>query len=344
MPARNLTIYVAGNRVSAETGSADVSVSGFLTPSGGPVSGRLFLSSTEGDADLTGDQALFGPNFSSLNALSGPNNAINNFFGSQVNNAAGNLDTTGTFGTRNQSASTGTNISAGRQGWDITSIDISPYLTNSQVSAAIRLTTNGDAYMLNTVGLQININSPNIQATKSVNKSVAAIGDILTYTVTIPNTGLLPANNAIFIDSLPNGTSFIPGTVTVDNVPQTNANPAAGISLGTINNGASRIVTFQATVVSLPSQNPISNTANITFQYTPIAGGTTFNGLATSNSAGTQINLADINGTKSVNKLFTDIGETLTYSIALANIGNIAATNVIYTDPILAGLLSFQGV
>ena len=29
LPARNLTIYVAGNRVSAETGSADVSVSGF---------------------------------------------------------------------------------------------------------------------------------------------------------------------------------------------------------------------------------------------------------------------------------------------------------------------------
>ncbi|PHD45525.1 cell surface protein [Bacillus toyonensis] len=343
LPARNLTIYVAGNRVSAETGSADVSVSGFLTPSGGPVNGRLFLSSTEGDADLTGDQALFGPNFSSLNALSGPNNAINNFFGSQINNAAGNLDTTGTFGTRNQSASTSTNISAGRQGWDITSIDISSYLTNSQVSAAIRLTTNGDAYMLNTVGLQININSPNIQATKTVNKSVAAIGDILTYTVTIPNTGLLPANNVIFIDSLPNGTSFIPGTVTVDNVPQTNANPAAGISLGTINNSASRTINFQATVVSLPNQNPISNTANITFQYTPIAGGTTFNGLATSNSAGTQINLADINGTKSVNKLFTDIGETLTYSIALANVGNIAATNVIYTDPIPNGTTFIPG-
>ncbi|KAB2407912.1 DUF11 domain-containing protein [Bacillus toyonensis] len=343
LPAKNLTIYVAGNRVSADTGSADVAVSGFLTPAGGPVSGRLFLSSTEGDADLTGDQALFGPNFSSLNALSGPNNAVNNFFGSQINNAAGNLDTTGTFGTRNQSASTGTNISAGRQGWDITSIDISPYLTNSQVSAAIRLTTNGDAYMLNTVGLQININSPNIQATKSVNKSVAAIGDVLTYTVTIPNTGLLPANNVIFTDILPNGTSFIPGTVTIDNVPQTNANPAAGISLGTINNGASRTVTFQATVVSLPSQNPISNTANITFQYTPIAGGTTFNGLATSNSAGTQINLADINGTKSVNKLFTDIGETLTYSISLANIGNIAATNVIYTDPIPSGTTFIPG-
>ena len=87
-----------------------------------------------------------------------------------------------------------------------------------------------------------------------MNKSVAAIGDVLTYTVTIPNTGLLPANNVIFTDILPNGTSFIPGTVTVDNVPQTNANPAAGISLGTINNSASRTVTFQATVVSFPNQ------------------------------------------------------------------------------------------
>ncbi|MBL3199171.1 DUF11 domain-containing protein, partial [Klebsiella pneumoniae] len=68
-----------------------------------------------------------------------------------------------------------------------------------------------------------------------------------------------------------------------------------------------------------------------------------FNGLATSNSAGTQINLADINGTKSVNKLFTDIGETLTYRIALANIGNIAATNVIYTDLIPSGTTFIPG-
>ncbi|MCV5434899.1 DUF11 domain-containing protein, partial [Escherichia coli] len=67
------------------------------------------------------------------------------------------------------------------------------------------------------------------------------------------------------------------------------------------------------------------------------------NGLATSNSAGTQVNLADINGTKSVNKLFTDIGETLTYSIALANIGNITATNVIYKDPIPSGTIFIPG-
>ena len=156
--------------------------------------------------------------------------------------------------------------------------------------------------MLNTVGLQININSPNIQATKSVNKSVAAIGDILTYTVTIPNTGLLPANNAIFIDSLPNGT-FIPGTVTVDNVPQTNANPAAGISLGTINNGASRIVTFQATVVSLPSQILSLTLLILHFNIHQSPEEQLLMVLQQVTLLEHKLTLADINGTKSVNKL-----------------------------------------
>ncbi|MDR4288021.1 hypothetical protein FO526_34170, partial [Bacillus thuringiensis] len=74
------------------------------------------------------------------------------------------------------------------QRWDITTIDISPSLSISQVSAANRLTTHTDSYILNTLGIQININSPNIQATKSVHKRVAANRDILTYTDTIPNT------------------------------------------------------------------------------------------------------------------------------------------------------------
>uniref|UniRef100_UPI00119F939A hypothetical protein n=1 Tax=Bacillus thuringiensis TaxID=1428 RepID=UPI00119F939A len=56
--------------------------------------------------------------------------------------------------------------------------------------------------------------------------------------------------------------------------------------------------------------------------------------LATSNSAPTQINLPHINPTKSLNKLFTHIAQTLTYTIPLPNIANIAPTNLIYTHPI----------
>ncbi|UOY92232.1 cell surface protein [Ectobacillus sp. JY-23] len=341
-PARNLNIYVAGNIVSGSTGTSDIVVSGFLTPTAGPVSGRLFLSAGEGDAVINGDQALFGPNLSSLTALSGPNNPVNNFFASQINNSAGTLDTTGTFGSRNQNAQSGTNISAGRQSWDITAVDVSPYLANSQTTAAIRLRTSGDTYALNTVGIQININAPNIFPTKSVNKSVAKIGDVLTYTITVPNTGNLPANNVILTDVLPNGLAFVPGSVTVNGTAQPTANPVSGINLGTIANGATRTIVFQVTVVSYPTPNPIANQANVNYQYTPIAG-QTLNGTGTSNAATTTVNKAIIEASKSVDRTFATIGNNLTYTITLRNTGNITANNIVLTDAIPSGTVFVPG-
>src|SRR6185295_2972782 len=89
-----------------------VTVSGFCTPlAPAALSGRLLLSTTEGDASIPGDQMQFGQDANTLVAISGPNNPINNFFASQINNEAGTLDTTGSFGTRNQNAATLTNIS-----------------------------------------------------------------------------------------------------------------------------------------------------------------------------------------------------------------------------------------
>ncbi len=51
--------------------------------------------------------------------------------------------------------------------------------------------------------------------------------------------------NVVLRDSIPNGTTFVAGSVTVGGVTQPNANPANGINLGTIQNNTQRIVTFQ---------------------------------------------------------------------------------------------------
>ena len=133
-----MTLFVGAQIVSTTSGSLDIPVSGFFTPVSGPLNGRILLSVQEGDANITGDQSFFGPTAGSLINLSGPNNNANNFFGSQINNDSGNLDTTGTFGTRNQNPFTGINISAGRQGWDITNVDASATLVNSQTSEATK--------------------------------------------------------------------------------------------------------------------------------------------------------------------------------------------------------------
>src|SRR3712207_8537173 len=42
------------------------------------------------------------------------------------------IDTSGTFGTRNHNVLTATNISGGRQGWDITNINVDSAINNSQ--------------------------------------------------------------------------------------------------------------------------------------------------------------------------------------------------------------------
>ena len=56
---------------------------------------------------------------------------------------------------------------------------------------------------------------PIINPVKSVNRTVAGVGDILTYTITIPNTGTGSAENVVLRDSIPNGTTFVAGSVTV---------------------------------------------------------------------------------------------------------------------------------
>lgn len=134
---------------------SDTTLTGFLTPSTLPITGKVFISAQEGDAVISGDQFLFGKNTSSLSIISGPNNPANNFFASQINNENGLIDTSGTFGTHNANATSGTNISAGRQGWDITAVDVSSHLEVSQSSAVFRFTSFGDLYVPNALATTI---------------------------------------------------------------------------------------------------------------------------------------------------------------------------------------------
>lgn len=51
---------------------------------------------------------------------------------------------------------------------------------------------------------------------KAVDKLTASIGETLTYTVTITNVGLSQLTNLPFTDVLPNGSTFVTGSFTVN--------------------------------------------------------------------------------------------------------------------------------
>lgn len=249
LPFRSLNLWAGGEIVSPLVGVANITLTGFKTPAEPTPSGKIFVSSQEGDSVLTGDRMAFGANALTLTTLSGPNNPIGNFFCSQINNEFGLLDTTGTFGTRNANPATGTNTSACRQGYDITAFDLTNILVSEQTTALIRLTTNGDLYLPNCIGLQIdNGANPDLSVTKQVDKTIAVKGDTLTYTSIVTNTGSIPLENTIFTDAIPAGSTFVANSVFIDGVNFPGFNPASGFSLGTLIPNESKTVTFQVTV------------------------------------------------------------------------------------------------
>jgi uncharacterized repeat protein (TIGR01451 family) len=338
LPFRNLSLNVGIVEIAfGSDPSVTVPLSGFATPFEGPVSGRMALVAQDGDANKVGDQVLFGPDETNLTILSGPNNFANNFFASQINDDSGFLDTSGTFGDRNQiNGEPGTQIVGGRQSWDITNVDISPTLTNNQTSAAFQLRTTNDGYAVLAVGIYIDINSPRITVDKSVDASAAEIGQILTYSVVITNSGTVSADAMFLLDSLPNDTLFVPGSITVDGIGVP-GDPITGVSLGSLAPDQSIVVTYQVEVVSLPADGFITNQAEVVFSYQSVPGGDVFPGDITSNVVVTPIvppnyNLSIV---KTASTAVAVPGEIVRYSITVTNLSNAPLTNVRVSDPVL---------
>ncbi|MBV6715023.1 tandem-95 repeat protein [Paenibacillus chitinolyticus] len=338
LPSRNMTIFVGNERMDTPSSTNSAVVSGFFTPTSGPLSGRLFVSAQEGGSPLTGDRVQFGPTAADLAPVYGPNNPVSTISCSQINNDSGLLDTTGTFVDRNYP--TGSVISGGRQGWDVTNVDVSSKLIHSQTSANIRGTTYGDVYLINALALQVNINAPVISVTKESNKTTAYINEAITYKVTISNSGNATANTLTLTDQQPAGTTFIAGSVIVNGTAQASANPYTGISLGNLANSQSIVVQFQSRVTSRPaSPAQFADQATVTYQFQSVTGGTVFNGTAASSvvtvAAGNYPPIAsDVTGTITEDTSFTGQipasdpeSAVLSYSVASPPAHGTAALN-----------------
>ncbi|OCT12719.1 hypothetical protein A8709_28290 [Paenibacillus pectinilyticus] len=337
LPFRNMSLRVGAVLVQSTSPPVNTTITGFATPVTGALGGRALFSAQEGDANRTGDQALFGPTSASLVALSGPNNFATNFFASQINNDAGNLNTTGTFGSLNQINGTpGTNISGGRQGWDITNVDISARLINNQSSAILQLTTSGDAYVVNANGIQVDINAPKINVTKSANVSGTVLGDTITYTVTTSNTGTASAASIVLSDALPAGSTFVAGSVVVAGVAKPTFDITSGAPLGSLAFGSSITVTYKATITSIPSPSQVANTANAAFTFQSVAGGNVITGVIPSNTVTTPVYAPKIAIVKSANTANGSVGSNVTYTLQVSNTGNIGAI-VTVSDNIPSG-------
>ncbi|ETT52803.1 DUF7507 domain-containing protein [Paenibacillus sp. FSL H7-689] len=337
LPFRNMSLRAGGVLVQSTSPPVVTTLTGFATPLSGVLGGRILFSAQEGDANRTGDQALFGPSSATSVALSGPNNLAANFFASQINGDTGALNTTGTFGTRNQiNGAPGTNIIGGRQGWDITNVDVSARLINNQSSAVLTLTTSGDAYIVNANAIQVDINAPKITLAKATVAAGAVAGDSILYSVTVTNAGTASAASVVLSDSLPAGLTFIPGSVTVAGVSRPTLDVTAGIPLGSLTLSSSVVVTYRALIGQDANILQLVNSANAAFTFQSVAGGPVITGVIPSNNSTLTVYSPNLSIVKSASTTNATVGDLVTYTLQVNNGGNVAA-NVTLRDNIPSG-------
>ncbi|MDO5520086.1 MAG: hypothetical protein Q4G58_06300 [bacterium] len=280
MPLRNMVLSVGGEIINSYSEDVIIPYSHFVTPKNGNFNARILITTAEGDTEYHGDSVYFAPTMDDLKEpafiLSGPRNPSDNFFCSQINKDDGTLDESGSFGTLNNIPDPIDLMSAARQGWDITNINASRYMTNNQQNAFLRLTTSQDIYMPMAIGTQIDMEQLNLTVIKSAtpsDNSLVSIDQTITYTLSIANDDAsLDGKDIHILDSLPTGLSFVPNSVKINGVENpSNITTGDGVTIPDLPpNSSPVIVTFDAVVSGLPTPNTTyDNIARVTFTYSP---------------------------------------------------------------------------
>ncbi|MGL6105700.1 hypothetical protein [Romboutsia sp.] len=174
---------------------------------------------------------------------------------------------------------------------------------------------------------------PPSDAFKIVNLDYATVGDTLTYIISWHNVSGLEQTNIVVVDTLPNDTTFVLNSVTVDGItiPDATVTPPNGINVGTLANDQRTTITFKVTVDTIPSPNPITNKATVIYSTTIPPGR---NSQVTTEDY-TNINYAKISdAVKKVDKDFATVGDTLTYTVSFMCSGNTSAVNVVFVDTV----------
>ena len=167
-------------------------------------------------------------------------------------------------------------------------------------------------------------------------------GDTILYTITITNSGAGSANNVVFTDTMPEHTSFVPGSATTTRGTIEFADAILLGNIGTIASNNAETITIKFKVAVTESANQISNQGFVSGDETfpeptddpdtpkdddeTITSSPGFNG---STDVLKRAVIQDVDSSYTIS-----IGDIITYTITIQNSGKGIANNVVVTDTI----------
>lgn len=209
-PVRNITIYDGLDSVDIGR-SVNLGVIGFRVPEGGVPQGRLGVIAYEGDTDKK-DTFLFNnkPVMDALNPADNIFNGTRSLMGMPVSVAGDLPQLTGT--------------PASMSGFDLDQIDVSSLLKVNDIQATIQANSVDDVYFIGGIFTSIRSRKPVIETTLIADPSAVRPGDTVTFTSTSKNVGDDDGTDIVIRHPIPDGLTYVPGSVVFVSGPEANQN------------------------------------------------------------------------------------------------------------------------
>lgn len=180
-----------------------------------------------------------------------------------------------------------------------------------------------------------------VELIKTSNVIGAVVGDTISYTLKVVNSGEVTAENMVVKDPLTAGLVY-DNNLKVNGIP-TAGNITTGISIGNVAAGQMVLITFNAKVTSVPQDKELENQGSASYVYRKDPAAAPIDAVALSNINKVTVYSPKLDMTKVSSTPSVVIGENFVYTIQVTNSGDITLNNVIVVDDLPASFI-VQGI